>query len=100
MGLEVIKACNGGEALRKLAENDISLIFMDVNMPDLDGYSATRLIRDRQDKKRLIPIIALTADALPEDKEKCLNAGMNDYLSKPFRLEDLRAVLKHYLAVA
>ena len=100
MGLEVIKACNGGEALRKLAENDISLIFMDVNMPDLDGYSATRLIRDRQDKKRLIPIIALTADALPEDKEKCLDAGMNDYLSKPFRLEDLQAVLKHYLAVA
>ncbi|HWB93563.1 MAG TPA: response regulator [Puia sp.] len=97
MGLDVIKASNGREAIGTVAENDIALIFMDVNMPDLDGYSATRIIRGRKDRKRDIPIIALTADALPEDKEKCLSSGMNDYLAKPFRLEELQTLLKQYL---
>ena len=99
MGLKVIKAGNGKEAIAALTENEISLIFMDVNMPDVDGYSATRIIRSRRDEKRHIPIIALTADALPEDKEKCLNSGMNDYMAKPFRLEDLQTILHKYLRV-
>lgn len=97
MGLDVIRASNGSEAIGTLTDNDISLIFMDVNMPDVDGYTATRMIRNRQDGKRDIPIIALTADALPEDKEKCLNSGMNDYLARPFRLEDLQTILRRYL---
>ncbi|MBS1605156.1 MAG: response regulator, partial [Bacteroidetes bacterium] len=99
MGLEVIKASNGTEALYTLDDHAVSLIFMDVNMPDLDGYSATRMIRSRKDSKRSVPIIALTADALPEDKEKCLSSGMDDYLSKPFRLEDMEALLRQYLVV-
>jgi CheY-like chemotaxis protein len=99
MGLDVIKAANGMEALQTLDDNPVSLIFMDVNMPDLDGYSATRMIRSRQDSKRSVPIIALTADALPEDKEKCLSSGMDNYLAKPFRLEDMEALLRQYLAV-
>ena len=98
MGLEVVRAGNGREAIGMLADNPISLIFMDVNMPDMDGYSATRIIRSRRDDKRDVPIIALTADALPEDKEKCLDSGMNDYLAKPFRLEDVQSILQHYLA--
>ena len=99
MGLNVIKADNGREAIVSLSENAVSLIFMDVNMPEVDGYSATRMIRSRQDEKRHVPIIALTADALPEDKEKCLNSGMNDYVAKPFKLEDLQNVLQRYLSV-
>ena len=97
MGLRVLQAANGREAIVSLAENAVSLIFMDVNMPELDGYSATRMIRNLQDEKRHVPIIALTADALPEDKEKCLNSGMNDYVAKPFKLEDLQSVLQRYL---
>jgi signal transduction histidine kinase/CheY-like chemotaxis protein len=97
MGLDVIKATNGREAIQTFEENNVSLIFMDVNMPDIDGFSATRIIRSRKDDKQNVSIIALTADALPEDKEKCLNAGMNDYLAKPFRLEDLQALLRQYL---
>ena len=99
MGLDVIKAANGREAIISLSENEVSLIFMDVNMPEVDGYTATRMIRSRQDEKRNVPIIALTADALPDDKEKCLNSGMNDYVAKPFRLEDLQGVLQRYLSV-
>ncbi len=97
MGLAVIQAANGREAIVSLAENAVSLIFMDVNMPEVDGYTATRMIRSLPDEKRHVPIIALTADALPEDKEKCLNAGMNDYVAKPFKLEDLQSVLQRYL---
>jgi signal transduction histidine kinase/CheY-like chemotaxis protein len=97
MGLRVIKANHGLEALSRLNENDVRLIFMDVNTPEMDGYTATQMIRMREDEKKNVPIIALTADALPEDKEKCLDSGMDDYISKPFSLDEIKAVLRRYL---
>ena len=97
MGFDVIKAQNGKEALEILPLHDPVLIFMDVNMPDLDGYATTALIRKLKEPHGNLPIIALTADAMQGDKEKCILAGMNDYVSKPFRLEEIAAVLKRYM---
>ena len=70
---------------------------MDVNMPEMDGYMTTRLIRQLPEPHCNIPIIALTADAMKGDKEKCLEAGMNDYISKPFKLEEIENALKRYM---
>jgi CheY-like chemotaxis protein len=97
MGFEVLKANNGKHALEllKVKGNDPILIFMDVNMPEMDGFDTTRLIRQMPEPNKSIPIIALTADAMKEDREKCIEAGMNDYISKPFRIEEIEAVLKN-----
>jgi CheY-like chemotaxis protein len=94
MGFAVIKATNGKQALELLQQQDLQLIFMDVNMPEMDGFTTTRLIRQLPEPYSLIPVIALTADAMQGDKEKCIEAGMNDYISKPFKLEEIEAVLK------
>ncbi|MBO9199838.1 MULTISPECIES: response regulator [Niastella] len=94
MGFAVIKATNGKQALELLQQQDPQLIFMDVNMPEMDGFTTTRLIRQLPEPYSLIPVIALTADAMQGDKEKCIEAGMNDYISKPFKLEEIEAVLK------
>jgi CheY-like chemotaxis protein len=94
MGFAVIKATNGKQALDILRQQEPQLIFMDVNMPEMDGYTTTRLIRELPEPYSLTPIIALTADAMQGDKEKCIEAGMNDYISKPFKLEEIEAVLK------
>jgi len=94
MGFSVIKATNGKQALEILQHQDPQLIFMDVNMPEMDGFTTTRLIRQLPGPYSLIPVIALTADAMQGDKEKCIEAGMNDYISKPFKLEEIEAVLK------
>jgi PAS domain S-box-containing protein len=94
MGFAVIKATNGKQALELLQHQDPQLIFMDVNMPEMDGFTTTRLIRQLPEPYSLIPVIALTADAMQGDKEKCIEAGMNDYISKPFKLEEIEAVLK------
>jgi signal transduction histidine kinase/DNA-binding response OmpR family regulator len=96
MGFEVIQAGNGKEVLKLLSLHDPKLIFMDINMPEMDGLTTTRFIRQMPCPKGSLPVIALTADVMLEVKERCFNAGMNDYLSKPFRLEDLQAVLKKY----
>lgn len=97
MGLEVIKAENGEEAIAMLLEHDPAMIFMDVNMPVMDGYTATRNIRRTPLPYRNVPVIALTADAMEEDKEKCLQAGMNDFLSKPFHVNEIESVMSNYL---
>jgi PAS domain S-box-containing protein len=94
MGFAVIKATNGKQALELLQQQDPQLIFMDVNMPEMDGFTTTRLIRQLPEPYSLIPVIALTADAMQGDKEKCIEAGMNDYISKPFKLEEIESVLK------
>lgn len=94
MGFAVIKATNGKQALDLLQQQDPQLIFMDVNMPEMDGFTTTRLIRQLPEPYSLIPVIALTADAMQGDKEKCIEAGMNDYISKPFKLEEIEAILK------
>jgi CheY-like chemotaxis protein len=100
MGFNVIKADNGKKALEILPQNDPALIFMDVNMPEMDGYATTRLIRKMAEPWCSLPVIALTADAMLGDKERCIEAGMNDYVSKPFRLEEIEAVLKSWVLVA
>jgi len=77
---------NGGEALEKIAEKRYSLVLMDIQMPDMDGYEVTRIIREREKRSNIprIPIIAMTAYALSGDKEKALKAGMDDYIAKPY----------------
>jgi len=96
MGFEVIQVNNGREALERLPHCEPVIIFMDVNMPEMDGYTTTRLIRKMGEPQCNIPIIALTADAMKGDREKCLEAGMNQYISKPFRLEEIDEVLRAY----
>jgi signal transduction histidine kinase/CheY-like chemotaxis protein len=97
MGLEVIKAGNGEEVLEMLALHEPAVIFMDLNMPVMDGFATTRNIRKLSPPQCNIPIIALTADAMEKDKERCLESGMNNYVSKPFQLRDIELILNMYL---
>lgn len=91
-------AVTGLEAVKQHALNPYDLIFMDCQMPEMDGFEATQEIR-LSDPLVAVPIIALTANAIEGDKEKCLAIGMNDYLTKPFKLSDLEEVIKKWLCV-
>jgi CheY-like chemotaxis protein len=97
MGHEVIQAENGEEALAMLLLHSPAMIFMDVNMPVMDGYTATERIRALPYPKCNIPIVALTADAMKEDRERCLEIGMNAFVSKPFRLKEIETVTETYI---
>lgn len=92
LGCEVIVAAHGGEALKLLEEQGFDMVLMDCNMPVMDGYEASRQIR-RSGRWPDLPIVALTANAMSEERERCRAAGMNDYLAKPFRREELKALL-------
>ena len=92
LGCEVIVAAHGGEALSQLEDSRFDLVLMDCNMPVMDGYEASRQIRHKGHWPDL-PIVALTANAMPEERERCRAAGMSDYLAKPFRREELAALL-------
>ena len=90
---------NGQEALQAVCDKSYDLVLMDCQMPILDGYEATRRIRQweaAQASAPHIPIVALTANAMAEDRAKCLAAGMDDYLSKPFLAKDLEAILERW----
>lgn len=93
LGCEVIVAAHGGEALKLLEEQRFDMVLMDCNMPVMDGYEASRQIR-RSGRWPDLPIVALTANAMAEERERCRAAGMNDYLAKPFRREELNALLE------
>jgi CheY-like chemotaxis protein len=101
-GCSVDIACNGYEALQALTRKSYDLVLMDCMMPDMDGYAATAEIRRRQSSGQLphFPVIALTANAIEGDREKCLIAGMDDYLSKPFKAEALLRVVKSWVKSA
>lgn len=96
-------AANGIEALSALDQQSYDLIFMDVMMPEMGGFEATRIIRERQKRPQEFPrykasmaIVAMTASAMQGDREKCLAAGMDDYLAKPVRLDDIRAIVERW----
>ncbi|MGQ0800689.1 MAG: response regulator [Pseudomarimonas sp.] len=94
----VVQVCgNGQQALDMIDGHDFDIVFMDWDMPVMDGLTATRAIRQRDDAKRHLPIIAVTAQAMPGDRERCIAAGMNDYLSKPVLDTDFSAALWRWL---
>jgi signal transduction histidine kinase/ligand-binding sensor domain-containing protein/ActR/RegA family two-component response regulator len=93
LGCEVDVANNGMEALERWAERPYDAIFMDCQMPGLDGYQATQRIRASGERGRRIPIIAITASSMVGDRERCLASGMTDYVSKPLDPRELRRVL-------
>jgi CheY-like chemotaxis protein/nitrogen-specific signal transduction histidine kinase len=106
MGYRADLAANGLEAMAALDRQPYDLIFMDVMMPEMGGLEATRLIRERQQHpsgfpnyKADIAVIAMTASAMEGDREKCLAAGMDDYIAKPVRLEEIRMIVERWAAV-
>jgi signal transduction histidine kinase/CheY-like chemotaxis protein len=98
-GHRVVLASNGREALAELAKESYDLILMDVQMPEIDGIEATIAIREKEKSSgKHQPVIALTALAMKGDQERCLEAGMDDYLSKPIRPQELDDILEKYVA--
>jgi len=95
---QVDLARNGVEALKLFDENEYDAVLMDIHMPELDGYAATAEIRRREGDRKRTPIIAMTANALPEDREKCLAVGMDDHLAKPVQASALVRVLEQWVA--
>jgi two-component system chemotaxis sensor kinase CheA len=95
--VNVIYAENGREGIEVLQENsDIELILMDIMMPEMDGFEAIKLICKIPEFEKL-PIIALTAKAMKNDREKCIEAGASDYISKPVNLEQLFSIMRVWL---
>ena len=98
LGYRADVAGDGAEAVRILERVPYDAVLMDCQMPELDGYEATKLIRKHETGGRRVPIIAMTAAALSGDRERCLAAGMDDYISKPIKLHVVAAVLERWLA--
>lgn len=97
MGLEAEIVADGKEAIRALERTPYELVLMDLQMPRMDGLAATRKIREREPEGHRVPIIGVTAFARVADREQCLAAGMDDYLTKPYRIEDIILVLDRWL---
>jgi len=100
LGCHVQVAANGFEALEAVEQQDFDMIFMDCSMPELDGYTASRKIREREKQQgngSHIPIIAFTADVMPSTRDRCLSVGMDDYLTKPLIISELNNKLETWL---
>jgi signal transduction histidine kinase/CheY-like chemotaxis protein len=100
LGLTPELAVNGLEACAAAAERTFDLILMDCQMPEMDGFEATRRIRGQEGGARHVPILAMTANAMSGDRERCLEAGMDDYLAKPIAILDLKEALMRWLPPA
>src|SRR5207244_975539 len=100
LGYTATVAGNGLEALAALERQPYDVVLMDVQMPELDGLDATRRIRERWPAETGPRIVAMTANALPEDREACFAAGMDDYVAKPIRTEELARALKRVPRIA
>ena len=98
LGCEVVEACDGVEALDLVGAAGFDLVLMDVRMPRMDGLEATRRIRALAGGPGELSIVAMTADAMPEDVERCLVSGMNAHLAKPINQAGLFAVVTRALA--
>jgi CheY-like chemotaxis protein len=95
--INVITAESGQEAINILGENDnVDIVLMDIMMPEMDGYETTQKIR-REHKNTLLPIIAVTAKAMKGDREKCLEAGASDYITKPVKIDQLLSLMRVWL---
>jgi len=100
LGLDVTTAGNGEEAITLLAKSSFEMVFMDCQMPVMDGYKATQIIRkSERTTGKHVPIVAMTASALEGDRDKCLEAGMDDYITKPFNPDDLRSTVERWLTL-
>jgi CheY-like chemotaxis protein/HPt (histidine-containing phosphotransfer) domain-containing protein len=99
-GCDVTVANNGAEAVEMFLKGNFDLVLMDCHMPQMDGFEATRKIRELEQQNgatKRMPIIALTANAMQQDRDECLNAGMDDHLSKPYSRMQMRAMLEKWL---
>ena len=97
MGFHGDIATNGVRTLEALRQMPYSLILMDCQMPEMDGYEATRRVRKGEAGSATIPIIAMTANAMQGDRERCLECGMDDYIAKPFRQKELADKVAYWL---
>lgn len=94
-GFQITEVLDGKEAITELTKQAFDLVLMDMQMPFMDGLEATRIIRKHINKK--VPIIALTANEIKKEKERCVQAGMNDFLMKPFDEKDLVSIINKWL---
>lgn len=96
-GIEYRSVADGSDAVKAWEEEDFSLILMDVQMPEMDGLEATRLIREKEEgTDRHTPIVAITAYAIPGDDARCRAAGMDDYLTKPIDFPNFYSIVEEY----
>ena len=98
-GYRVEVVADGRQALEALTSRDYAVVLMDCHMPEMDGYEATREIRRREGGGHHTPVIAMTTSTVEPDRERCLSAGMDDYLSKPLEPVHVNAVLEYWIGL-